>query len=223
MQTYRRVLSGEPDQSVTISSIGIHTNLAALLKSEPDEHSPLNGHDLVAQKVSLLAVMGGAYPSGTECNLRGGLWWSNQHNHIVASEASSFVAESWPGRIIWLGVGIGIQVVTGGPEFQKCKVATDSNPVKAAMLNFHKGVPNRGRWSWDPMTTLLAVRGAAAVGCAECTDCDGHNRIDPQRGNNSWLSGPKSKQSYLVLKDAKIAEEAIDGLLCQSPKALSPR
>ena len=49
---YRRVLSAQPDDSVAISSIGIHTNLAALLRSAPDQHSPLDGRELVAKKVS---------------------------------------------------------------------------------------------------------------------------------------------------------------------------
>ena len=33
VQVYRRALASQPDQSVTISSIGIHTNLASLLRS----------------------------------------------------------------------------------------------------------------------------------------------------------------------------------------------
>ena len=45
------------------------------------------GRVLVARKVFLLAVMGGAYPQGKECNLMGGM--SNEHNHLVASAASS--------------------------------------------------------------------------------------------------------------------------------------
>lgn len=58
---YRRVLAAQPDRSVAISSIGIHTNLAALLKSPPDAVSALPGLELVRQKVYLLAVMGGMW------------------------------------------------------------------------------------------------------------------------------------------------------------------
>ena len=43
VQVYRRILAAQPHRSVVISSIGIHTNLAALLKSVPDVHSPLSG------------------------------------------------------------------------------------------------------------------------------------------------------------------------------------
>ena len=59
VMVYRRALAAQPDRSVAISSIGIHTNLAALLRSGPDSHSPLGGRELVARKVALLAVMGG--------------------------------------------------------------------------------------------------------------------------------------------------------------------
>ena len=47
---------------MTISSIGLLTNLEALLKSSADGHSSLSGRDLVARKVRYLAVMGGEYP-----------------------------------------------------------------------------------------------------------------------------------------------------------------
>jgi inosine-uridine nucleoside N-ribohydrolase len=137
---YRRMLATQPAYSVAISSIGIHTNLAALLKSKADELSPLNGYELVAKKVKLLAVMGGIYPNGTECNLCGG--GSNEHNHLVASAASSYVAENWPTKIIWSGGEVGVQVQSGGAGFQRCAVATEQNPVVAAMVSYENR-PNK--------------------------------------------------------------------------------
>jgi hypothetical protein len=56
-------LSNAAGQSVVIASIGLLTNLAALLQSPPDKYSQLNGHALVAKKVKRLAVMGGSYPT----------------------------------------------------------------------------------------------------------------------------------------------------------------
>ena len=212
---YRRVLATQPDSSVAISSIGIHTNLAGLLKSAPDQHSPLDGKALVARKVSLLAVMGGRYPSGTGCNLGGGT--SNAHNHLVSSAASSYVAANWPTKIIWSGVEVGLKVQSGGAGFQRCAVATDANPVRAAMVSYEGGA-NKGRFSWDPLTTLVAVRGAAAANCSECTDCDGRNVIDPNTGSNRWVSGPPSNQTYLVLHDGQAVSETLNALLCQKPK-----
>ena len=48
---YRKVLSEQPDTSVVIISVGYLTNIAALLQSEPDEYSNLNGFELVNKKV----------------------------------------------------------------------------------------------------------------------------------------------------------------------------
>lgn len=171
---YRKTLAAQPDRSVAISSIGIHTNLAALLKSGPDAHSKLSGRELVAQKVFLLAVMGGAYPKGRGCNLEGG---GNQgfglHNHYVASAASSYVAANWPpsSKIIWSGVEVGLRVQSGGAGFQQACPAVANpkfNPCAAAVINYEHGA-NKSRFSWDPLTTLVAVRGAAAGSTAECT------------------------------------------------------
>ena len=46
-QLYRRLLSAQPDRSVSICSIGFVTALAQLLQSEADEYSPLSGVELV--------------------------------------------------------------------------------------------------------------------------------------------------------------------------------
>ena len=56
---YRRLLSGQPDGSVTIVSTGFFTNLAALLDSEADEFSPLSGRELIARKVRQVSAMAG--------------------------------------------------------------------------------------------------------------------------------------------------------------------
>ena len=223
--TYRRVLAAQPPRSVTISSIGIHTNLAALLQSPPDVHSDKTGLALVADKVSLLAVMGGKYPasgtSGPECNLCGG--GRNPHNQRVAAAASSYVASHWPAssRIIWSGFEVGLQVQSGGAGFQRCDVARAHDPVTAAMVSYEGGA-NRSRFSWDPLTTLVAVRGIPAVpSVAACTACDGVNSVDAATGENAWVAGAPSNQTYLVLKDGKAAGDAIDELLCQWPASMA--
>lgn len=225
VDTYRRVLAAQPSRSVAISSIGILTNLAALLRSLPDKHSALDGKALVGEKVFLLAVMGGKFPASggsPECNVCGG--GRNEHNHLVASAASSYVAANWPttSSIIWSGFEVGVQVQSGGAGFQHCPVASESSPVKAAMVSFEGG-PNKSRFSWDPLTTLVAVRSIAGVpSVAACTDCDGTNSIDANTGQNTWVAGPPSNQTYLILADAKAAGDALDALLCQTPAHSPP-
>ena len=68
---YRRVLAAQPDHSVHIASVGMLTNLKNLFQSGPDHHSALNGLALFTQKVRLIGIMAGQYPSGGECNMRG--------------------------------------------------------------------------------------------------------------------------------------------------------
>ena len=122
---------------------------------------------------------------------------------------------------------------SGGAGFRKCRVATPRNPCAAAMENYERG-PNESRMSWDPLTTLttlttlatlttlVAVRGARAASTRECTDCDGHNTVDPLTGRNAWVRGPKTNQTYLLLTDAKQAGDTIDTLLCQASKLNPP-
>ncbi len=43
VSVYRHVLSGQPDHSVTVVSLGAYTNLAGLLRSGPGQGSPLDG------------------------------------------------------------------------------------------------------------------------------------------------------------------------------------
>ena len=73
------------------------------------------------------------------------------------------------------------------------------------------------RNSWDPLTTLYAVRGAAAVSCEEVGQ-GGRNEVR-EDGSNFWVEEDQgvSNQSYLLLRDAEAAGEAIDELLCTPP------
>jgi inosine-uridine nucleoside N-ribohydrolase len=64
VKLYRKVLASQPDNSVTIISVGFFVNLADLLKSGADEYSALNGEQLVNKKVLRLVAMAGKYPSG---------------------------------------------------------------------------------------------------------------------------------------------------------------
>lgn len=219
VDVYRKALAGQADHSVAISSIGIFTNLEALLKSAPDEHSPLSGYDLVAQKVKILAVMGGKYPESNgqpECNFCG-CAHADEASAATAAAATAYVTSHMPPevKIIFSGFEVGVDVKSGG-RLTSC--APESNPCRAAMISYMG--PNKGRCSWDPLTTLVAVRGAANVSCSECTNCDGVNSVDGKTGNNEWVSGPTSNQTYLLIHDIEAAGAAIDDLLCQTPKHL---
>ena len=112
---------------------------------------------------------------------------------------------------------MGLKVQSGGAGFQRCPSA-EGSPITAAMVSFEQG-PNRSRYSWDPVTTLVAARGISGVpSVTGCVACDGSNVIDPVSGTNEWMPGGPTNQTYLVLTDAAAAGEAIDALLCVPPQ-----
>ena len=206
VEVYRRVLAAQPDGSVVISSVGMFENLAALLRSGPDEHSPLSGPSLLSRKVRLLAVMGGRYPWGSECN-------------FCASPSTKFVVSHLPNdlRVVFSGQEVGLEIHHGA-ALTYC--SSKENPCRQAYISYLGG-PGRNRFSWDPITTLYAVRGAAVPGIEECTDCNGRNQIHIHNEcENEWVKDKASLQTYLKLRwnqkaEFKAAGAMIDELLCQ--------
>jgi hypothetical protein len=64
---YRELLAAAPDLSVTICTIGFLTALARVIRSEPDDISPLTGRELVATKVKRLVMETTAlFPAGKD-------------------------------------------------------------------------------------------------------------------------------------------------------------
>eukprot|EP00035_Acanthoeca_spectabilis_P032234 m.17874 g.17874 ORF g.17874 m.17874 type:complete len:315 (+) comp5231_c0_seq2:88-1032(+) len=209
LQVYRKALASSPDTSVWISSIGFTTNLEALLKSPPDDISPLSGPDLVKNKVKGIAWMGGRYPASTPGEP------SPEHNfgyHDIGS-STAFTVENWPSSvpIVFLGWEVGAPIVTGGSMTNHTPL---SNPCRAAYID-HSGAGN-DRSSWDPATTLFAVRGAEAFYSEHST---GRNKVSSPDGNNQWVeTGVSQNQSYLVLTaSAEAVKTAIDDLLLAPP------
>ena len=86
VQIYRKILNSQPDNSVTIVTVGFLTNLNNLLKSQPDGISPLTGNELVSRKGKRLVSMAGRFPAGREFNI------------YMDSIASEYVYENWPGE-----------------------------------------------------------------------------------------------------------------------------
>jgi hypothetical protein len=126
VEVYRKVLAAQPDNSVTVLSVGFMQNMSGLLASGPDEHSPLSGPELVAQKVDELVIMGGAYPgSNKDLYLTGG-------RDMDASYAID-VLENWPTTTVFNTGEVCGSVVNG----QTLATATpEDNPVRASYTMF---------------------------------------------------------------------------------------
>lgn len=147
---YREILSHQPDQSVTLVTVGFFTNLADLLNSEPDAFSILNGKELIKKKVKLLISMAASLPEGkqqgNECNVR------------VDTKASQYVFNEWNTPIILTPLEVGIKIFTGIPLINDSTI--ENSPVKDAYTVALAADKNKiGRMSWDQTTVLVAARG----------------------------------------------------------------
>lgn len=144
---YRKVLAAQPDNSVTIVTVGFLSNLNDLLKSSPDKFSSLNGIELVKRKVNRLVSMAGRFPKASEYNI--------QCDPISAK----YVAENWPTEIIFSGWEIGNAIHTGLPLIHNESI--NNSPVKDA---FSISIPlaamdSLGRMSWDETAVLVGIKG----------------------------------------------------------------
>jgi inosine-uridine nucleoside N-ribohydrolase len=133
VDVYLRVLENEPDGSVTIVSVGFLNNLDLLLKAAPT---------LVSRKVKELVII--SDPNSGGHNL-------NTHN---TTEASQNVLENWPSQIAFHHLGY--QIMTGSG----LKESSEDNPAREAYYR-HFDSNFKDLSSWDQMTVLYAVRGAA--------------------------------------------------------------
>jgi pyrimidine-specific ribonucleoside hydrolase len=147
ISVYRKLLSAQPDGSVTIVTVGFLTNLAALLESPADSYSNLKGLDLVKRKTKLLVSMAGMFPSGREFNIH------------KDAKAARRVYDQWPTPVILSGFEIGAQIKTGLPLVNNKGI--QRSPVKDV---FRISIPlaksdSAGRMSWDQTAVVVAVKG----------------------------------------------------------------
>jgi purine nucleosidase len=196
---YRKLLSAQPDNSVIILTVGYLTNLRDLLTTGPDEHSKLNGKELIRQKVRLWVCMGGLFPSGREANIR----WD--------TKASIEAINNWPTEIIFSGWEIG-NMDTGS----QIRDLPESNPIRRAYESFGR-IPHK---NWDQVATLYAVRGLDNGPAADYWELSNPGRIviDSSDGSNIWEDDPNGTHRYLIQvgSDEEIARE-IDALMMYIP------
>ena len=176
---YRKCLAGARGR-VDIIEVGFLQVLEQLLKSEPDEYSPLGGTELVKQKAGRLWSMAGDFSKpqgGKEYNLCG---------TGAAKKGAAYVFDNWPGEIIMLGFEVGEKVITGS------KLPQDDILALALKDHLHP----QGRSSWDPMTVLLACTGNEEK--AGYSTVTGTMRVDPDSGANYFTRDPGGRHKYVV-------------------------
>lgn len=197
---YRQLLSRQPDQSVTIITVGFLTNLANLLHSGPDQYSELTGQQLVSSKVKQLVSMAGRFPAGHEYNV---------HRDTTASKV---VYADWPTPMLLSGFEIGAAIKTGLPLVQN--KAIHHSPVQDV---FRISLPfsdedHQGRMSWDQTAVLVAVEGAAPYYTVQT----GRLVLGP-KGSNTWANNGKGHAHLVVSRPPAEVEVLINKLMQHQP------
>lgn len=199
---YRKVLAAQPDNSVTILTVGFLTNLADLLRSGPDAYSQLDGAALVRKKVNRLVSMAGIFPSGKEFNVE------------KDAAASQYVFTNWPTDVVLSGFEIGREIKVGVPLMRN--EAIQHSPVKDV---FQMAIPmakedSAGRMSWDETAVLVTAKGYQPWYRLERGTL-----LVAADGSNTWRAGKGKHHKLVAVVSPKVVEALIEKTIAHQPEA----
>jgi inosine-uridine nucleoside N-ribohydrolase len=187
----RKALAGSKDRSVAIAQVGFSTNLAKLLDSPADEHSPLSGIELVRQKVRVLSVMAGAF---AKIKGRDGKPYDHKEYNIVKDiPAAQQLATRWPTDIIYSGYEIGIALAYPADSILRDYGYVKHHPLAEAYTLYNP--PPHNRPTWDLTSVMIAVRPDRKY-----FDLSPSGTVTvAQNGLTTFEPAEKGKHRYLVL------------------------
>ena len=152
VSTLRRALT-ESDGKCVICAVGHFTNVAALIKSEADDISPLNGVQLLREKCEKIVVMAAKFRANEN-----GVLDADWNIRMDVPSAKIMFSDS-PVPIVVLPSETGKYMMTGRTLDEKYG---DTDPLAVSFTEFlgnRKIPPSEGRHSWDPAAAIYAVEG----------------------------------------------------------------
>ena len=191
---YRKLLSQQPDHSVTIISTGFSTNLAALLKTTADEYSPLNGRELVAKKVKLLSAMAGSFDKPGYA----------EYNVLMDVAAARETFEQWPSEIVFSPYELGDVICYPATSIENDFNWTQHHPMTDAYRAYAKMPYDRP--TWDPTSVLYALE---PEGNYFTTSRRGTVSVINEKGVCSFTENEQGKHIYLMV-DADRQKRILD-------------
>lgn len=203
----RKILAEQEDSSVVFIQVGFSTNLARLLDSKADDHSSLDGQQLVASKVKLLSAMAGAFkPIGDEERYR-------EYNVVKDIESARRVFHDWPTPVVLSGYEIGISARYPSRSILEDYNYVKHHPLPEAYTLYNP--PPHDRPTWDLTSVLQAVEPGreyfqlSTTGTVTVEE-DGFTRFEKDTDGN---------RRYLVLSPSGIGRltEALVQLCSQPP------
>ncbi len=147
----------QSQEKVVLITIGPLTNVSRLLKSGADEYSPLNGVELVREKVEKAYLMGGEVQENFH---RGVVPFKKVYpewNILQDIESARYVAEHFPVDMIYAPHEAGNSVLTDmrdgdSPVWYSMRKCAENMEKLTDWTNYQ-------RMSWDPITCMVAVEG----------------------------------------------------------------
>lgn len=208
VEVLREALAGQADHSVVIAQVGFSTNLARLLDSPPDAHSPLGGADLVSQKVKLLSLMAGAF-TPIEGNRR-----YKEYNVVRDVASAQTLTRRWPTPVIYSGFEIGIALPYPATSIERDYGYVPHHPLAEAYIR--RNPPPHNRPTWDLTSVLFGVlqdRGYFELSPA------GTVTIEPD-GSCRFEESSQGNRRYLILRPEQKPRvlEALVQLSSQPPR-----
>ena len=208
---YRKVLAAQPDRSVTLVTVGQATNIANLLKSKPDEHSPLDGVELVRRKIKFY----GAGGNGRARLPNGQAGWNYQNDRQSALYELEHLPSDFP--TVFAG-GSGLKILVGSCY----RDAPADHIVRRLYENYFKGTA-KDRPTWDQMRLLYAVRPSFRERFDRSPN--GSVTMNAENGHITWQAEPNRNHSYAYVKEGEqnaVAEE-LKELMMHMPSKEPPQ
>lgn len=184
----RRLLAGQPNDSVTYLTVGHTRGLHDLLKSEPDAASPLTGRELVRRKVSrwvALGALGGNNPDGAYRRD-----WNFSFNGTAVY--TDRLLESFPAPVVLVSAGHDVMT---GRRLAELPAGHILRVSYTQWLDWYGGKTLADqRPSWDLAAVVYAVEGPGEF----LVDAGpGEMLFEPGQGS-SWRPGGADSPHRLV-------------------------
>lgn len=191
----RKQLAQAADSSAVLVAVGPLTNIARLLLSEPDKISPLNGIDLVRQKVRSVSIMSGNMAEETA-----------EWNVLQDLEATKVVYEKCPVSLIVSGFEVGSKILYPHQSILNDFGNPAANPLCVAYQHYAEMPYDRQCWD------LTSVYDAFDADRSIYKHSEhGTIHID-EKGISRFKPHPNGLHQYLIVDDADV-ERAVKELV----------
>ncbi len=189
---YRKILSEQEDNSVSIVCVGMMTNLGLLMDSKADEFSDLSGIELIQRKVKQLDIMGCCFERVPLRYEKGFLEVEYNVGGDVA--LAKHVLEDWPSALYITPLEAGLDFPSDHDRMLSDYSADTLHPMYQIYKNYDEWAKGDvGQYFWDPLCVIHSVEGDASFAVSARgkikIEADGHSVFGPDALGNVYIIG----------------------------------